>query len=68
LGSADEGAKVAVETCMAVKKGEHVLILTDKSTLDVGVALRDAAERTSIGNVKMLLFGRLRSTPYQRTS
>jgi aminopeptidase len=55
LGSLREGARTAVEVCMSVKRGEHVLILTDRPTLEVGAAIRDAAERVSKGNVRFLV-------------
>lgn len=55
LGTIADGAKNAVEVCMAVKNGEHVLILTDRQTLEVGEAISDAAERVSKGNVKLLV-------------
>jgi aminopeptidase len=55
MGSLQEGARNAVEVCMSVKNGEHVLILTDKQTLDVGQALHDAAERASKGNVRLFV-------------
>jgi len=37
---------------MAVGKGEHVLILTDRETLEVGEAISGATEKISKGNVK----------------
>ena len=40
---------------MSVKKGEHVLILTDRNTFGVGKTIADAAERVSEGNVKLLV-------------
>lgn len=43
MGTLDEGAKNAVEVCMGVKHGEHVLIVTDKGTYNVGNALKHAA-------------------------
>jgi leucyl aminopeptidase (aminopeptidase T) len=55
LGTLQEGAKTAVEVCMSVKKGEHVLVVTDHETLEVGNAIYDAAERVSKGNVKLLV-------------
>jgi leucyl aminopeptidase (aminopeptidase T) len=55
LGSLEQGAKTAVEVCMAVKKGEHVLILTDRATLDVGKGIGDAAEKITPGNVRLLI-------------
>jgi leucyl aminopeptidase (aminopeptidase T) len=39
---------------MNVKKGEHVLIVTDKPRLEIGEALREEAETVSPGNVKLL--------------
>jgi len=53
LGTVDEGARVAVEVCMGVKRGEHVFIVTDSFTRKVGEALKEAAERVTPGNVKI---------------
>lgn len=39
---------------MSVKKGEHVLIVTDRETLEVGKAIYNAAEKVAKGNVKLL--------------
>ena len=55
LGSLEEGARNAVETCMSVRDGEHVLILTDCETIEVGKALSEAAERVTRGNVRLLV-------------
>lgn len=55
MGTLAEGARNAVEVCMSVKNGEHVLILTDRATLEVGKAIADAAEKTSRGNVKLMI-------------
>jgi len=55
LGSLQEGARNAVEVCMGVKSGEHVLILTDRETPEVGQALSEAADRISSGNVKLVV-------------
>jgi leucyl aminopeptidase (aminopeptidase T) len=55
LGTISEGAKNAVEVCTAVRNGEHVLVLTDRDTLEVGEALSNAAERVSKGNVKLFV-------------
>jgi len=52
LGNLTEGARNAVEVCMAVKREEHVLILTDRETLEIGEALSEAATKVSGGNVK----------------
>jgi leucyl aminopeptidase (aminopeptidase T) len=51
----EEGARNAVEVCMQVKDGEHVLVLTDRQTLAVGNAISDAAEKASKGNVKLFV-------------
>jgi leucyl aminopeptidase (aminopeptidase T) len=40
---------------MSIKNGEHVLILTDRQTFEVGKAISDAAETASTGNVKLLM-------------
>ncbi len=55
MGTLSEGARNAVEICMAVRNGEHVLILTDRPTFEVGKAISDTAEKTSNGNVKLLV-------------
>jgi aminopeptidase len=44
---------VAVEVCMRVKPGEHVLIVTDDYTRTVGEALKKASEKVTPGNVKI---------------
>jgi len=55
MGTVDEGARVAVEVCMRVAPGEHVLIVTDSFTRTVGEALRRAAERVSPSNVELMM-------------
>ena len=55
MGTLADGARSAVEVCMAVRRGEHVLILTDRATLEVGKALSDAAEKASKENVKLFV-------------
>jgi leucyl aminopeptidase (aminopeptidase T) len=55
LGTVDDGAHVAVEMCMGVVPGEHVLIVTDTFTLTVGEALRKAAGKVSPQNVRLVL-------------
>ena len=40
---------------MSVRNGEHVLILTDRPTMDVGEALFHAADKASPGNVKLFV-------------
>ena len=55
MGTLAEGAKNAVRVCMRVRNGEHVLILTDNETLEVGRALSNAGEVASPGNVKLFV-------------
>jgi leucyl aminopeptidase (aminopeptidase T) len=40
---------------MSVRNGEHVLIVTDRPTLEVGQTIRNAAEKVTRGNVKLLI-------------
>lgn len=54
MGTMDEGARVAVEVCMGIVRGEHVLIVTDTYTRTVGEALRKAAENVSPRNVRLV--------------
>jgi len=55
MGTLEEGARNAVEVCMSVTEGEHVLILTDHPTLEVGLAISKAAEQVTPGNVKLFV-------------
>lgn len=43
-GSIEYGAKQAIENCLKIKEGEKLVIITDKETLEIGTALRKAAE------------------------
>jgi leucyl aminopeptidase (aminopeptidase T) len=45
MGTIEEGVKQAIQNCLKVKKGEEVVIITDRETLDIGSALRAAAEK-----------------------
>lgn len=70
MGTVDDGARVAVEVCMGIRNGEHVFIVTDSYTRNVGESLKNAAETASPGNVKMAFledFGKrpLESLPKQ---
>ncbi len=47
MGTLSQGAKNAIEVCMNVKPGEHVLIVTDRGTYTIGNALRQAAEEAT---------------------
>jgi leucyl aminopeptidase (aminopeptidase T) len=48
---------------MAVKKGEHVLIVTDRPRLEIGDALRKQSEEVSAGNVKLFVLEDYTSRP-----
>ncbi len=43
----EKAAKTVIDVCMAVRKGEKVLIVTDRLTKDVGQALYDASEKVT---------------------
>ncbi len=45
MGTIAEGVKQAINNCLKVKKGEKLVIITDQETLDIGSALRAAAEK-----------------------
>jgi aminopeptidase len=45
MGTIEQGVKQAIENCLKVKKGEEVVIITDRETLGIGTALRAAAEK-----------------------
>ena len=42
MGTIEEGVKQTVENCLKIKADENVVIITDKQTLDIGSALKDA--------------------------
>jgi leucyl aminopeptidase (aminopeptidase T) len=47
MGTLEQGAKNAIEVCMAVKPGESVILVTDRVVPDVGDALEAAARRAT---------------------
>ncbi len=47
--SLEKAAKTAVKTCMGVKDGEYVVIVSDRSTLNIGKELRKAALESTNG-------------------
>jgi len=51
-GTLVQGARNAVRTCMNVKRGEHVLVIFDRSRANIGSALLKEAEAITPGNVK----------------
>jgi aminopeptidase len=63
-GTIDQGARNAVETCMGLRSGERVLIISDRAEIDVGNSLRKAAEKiTGQANVKLLILEDLAARP-----
>ena len=46
-GTVEQGARNAIETCMAVKPNERVVIVTDKMVPEVGDALEKAARKVT---------------------
>lgn len=62
-GTLEEGATNAVEVCMGVRDGEHVLVVTDEGTASIGDALADAAEAVTPGNVETVLLEELGDRP-----
>ena len=60
------GAMNAVETCMGLKQGDKVLIVTDNAQLVVGNALKAAAEKiTGASNVKFYILEAYTQRPAQ---
>jgi leucyl aminopeptidase (aminopeptidase T) len=43
MGTLEQGARNAIETCMSVKRGEKVVLVTDRVVAEVGDALEKAA-------------------------
>lgn len=62
-GTVEEGARNAVEVCMGVRKGERVLVVTDREVGAVGQALADAAEAVTPGHVTTVLLEDLGERP-----
>lgn len=45
MGTIAEGVTQAIDNCLKVKKGDKLVVITDKETLEIGSALREAAEK-----------------------
>ena len=45
LTKLDSAAEIAIKTCMAVKKNEKILVITDELKRDIGYALYSNAVR-----------------------
>ncbi len=50
MSAIEPGVKQAIENCLKVKKGENVVIITDRETLEIGSALRAAADKITSGS------------------
>lgn len=44
MGSVADGVRQAVENCLKVREGETAVVITDRQTLHIGQAMRDAIE------------------------
>ncbi|MBN1506444.1 MAG: aminopeptidase [Sedimentisphaerales bacterium] len=45
MGTIAEGVRQAVENCLKVQPGDQAVIITDKETMDIGLALRRGVEK-----------------------
>lgn len=45
MGTLEYAAKQAIENCLKIKEGERLVIITDEDTLEIGNALKYAAEK-----------------------
>ncbi len=45
MGTLEEGVKQAVENCLRVNTGEKAVVITDRQTFEIGLALKVAIER-----------------------
>jgi aminopeptidase len=52
---------------MCVRKGEHVLVVTDRSTFEVGKAISEAAGMVTEGNVRLLVLEDFVQRPVKET-
>jgi aminopeptidase len=55
MGTVEQGARNAVEVCMAVKPGERVILVTDKMVPEVGDALEAAARKATPNVTRVVL-------------
>lgn len=62
MGTLEQGARNAVETCMAVRRGERVVLVTDRLVPEVGDAL-EAAARKAGGVVQRFVLEDLGARP-----
>ena len=45
MGTIAEGVRQAIDNCLKVQEDETLVVITDKETLEIGSALREAAEK-----------------------
>ena len=45
MGTMAEGVRQAVENCLKVQAGERAVVITDRGTLEIGAALKEAIEQ-----------------------
>ncbi|MBP7051612.1 MAG: aminopeptidase [Phycisphaerae bacterium] len=45
MGTLEEGVRQAIDNCLKVKKGDKVVVITDRESLEIGSGLRAAAEK-----------------------
>lgn len=55
MGSLEQGAKTAIETCMGVKPHEKVVLVTDRVVAEVGDALEKAARKVTPHVTRLVL-------------
>ncbi len=65
MGTIEQGVKQAIENCLKVKKGEEVVIITDRETLGIGTALRAAAEKIAGKPARFFLMEDFGARPIQ---
>ena len=54
MGTIEQGVKQAVENCLRVKAGEIAVIITDKETIEIGSALKNAIDKIT-GNIQFFV-------------
>ena len=54
MGTIEQGVKQAVENCLKVRPGDKALIITDRQTMGIGMALKTAIEKIA-GSVQFFI-------------
>jgi len=54
VGTIEQGVKQAVENCLKVQRGEKAMIVTDRQTIEIGLALKAAIEKIA-GQVRFFI-------------